>query len=230
MTHDWLPEGFENKDVTARGRVAGRVRERVQTRKRQVKILRGGITLTALALLIGAAPALWNTIREVPQAPAHQQVAQRDGANEATSPKGWSQRVNEPTTQRAQRDGANEATSPKGWSQRVNEPTIQRAQRDGANEATSQRANEGEDTPPSIPNPKSEIRNSSPDVTLAKSGHGVELAWTGNPKGEYVVYRCTSPKFDQCSIAGVVKGTRWMDSEPGSPIIIYYRVEPNAGG
>ena len=204
MTHDWLPEGFEHKDVTARGRVAGRVRERVQTRKRQVKILRGGITLTALALLIGAAPALWNTIREVPQAPAHQQVAQKDGANEATSPKGWSQRVNEPTTQRAQRDGANEATS--------------------------QRANQGEDTPPSIPNPKSEIRNASPDVTLAKSGHGVELAWTGNPKGEYVVYRCTSPKFDQCSIAGVVKGTRWMDSEPGSPIIIYYRVEPNAGG
>ena len=137
-------------------------------------------------------------------------------------------------------------------------------ERDGANEPTSQRANEGRYTDSEsasdvgatspvgaiagvaamadagatsrsrISSEPIRRQEAAPTVTLAKSGQGVELAWTGNPRGEYVVYRCTSPKFDprvgECSVAAVVKGTRWMDSEPGSRTITYYRVEPNAGG
>jgi hypothetical protein len=68
-------------------------------------------------------------------------------------------------------------------------------------------------------------KTAAPDLTLSKVDHLVEVAWQGDKNGEYVVYRCTSPKFDQCSLADRVKGTKWVDtaSEPG---IIYYRVEP----
>jgi hypothetical protein len=74
---------------------------------------------------------------------------------------------------------------------------------------------------PTMPAP----RATAPDLTLSKVDHLVEVAWQGNKNGEYVVYRCTSPKFDQCSLADRVKGTTWVDTanEPG---IIYYRVEP----
>lgn len=68
-------------------------------------------------------------------------------------------------------------------------------------------------------------KTAAPDLTLSKVDHLVEVAWQGNKNGEYVVYRCTSPKFDQCSLADRVKGTTWVDTanEPG---ITYYRVEP----
>jgi hypothetical protein len=68
----------------------------------------------------------------------------------------------------------------------------------------------------------------APGLTLSKVDHLVEVAWQGDKNGEYVVYRCTSPKFDQCSLADRVKGTTWVDTanEPG---IIYYMVEPTAG-
>jgi hypothetical protein len=68
-------------------------------------------------------------------------------------------------------------------------------------------------------------KTAAPDLTLSKVDHLVEVAWQGDKNGEYVVYRCTSPKFDQCSLADRVKGTTWVDTanEPG---IIYYRVEP----
>jgi hypothetical protein len=70
-------------------------------------------------------------------------------------------------------------------------------------------------------------KTAAPDLTLSKVDHLVEVAWQGNKNGEYVVYRCTSPKFDQCSLADRVKGTTWVDTanEPG---ITYYMVEPTA--
>ena len=56
MSSEWLPKGFETQDVAAPGRVAGRVAVRIEGHRRRVKILRGGMALTALALLLGAAP------------------------------------------------------------------------------------------------------------------------------------------------------------------------------
>ena len=69
----------------------------------------------------------------------------------------------------------------------------------------------------------------APDLTLSRVDHSVELKWQGDKSGEYVVYRCTSPLFDQCSLADKVKGTKWID-DSGGPGIIYYRVEPITGG
>lgn len=67
---------------------------------------------------------------------------------------------------------------------------------------------------------------STPDLTLSRVDHSVEVAWQGKKNGEYVVYRCTSPKFDQCSLADRVKGTKWVDSAPDANKITFYRVEP----
>jgi hypothetical protein len=76
------------------------------------------------------------------------------------------------------------------------------------------------------------LSQQSLDVSLEKAGQGVELAWRGNPSQEFVVYRCTSPKFDprfgECSVAGVVKGTRWVDSGKEAAPVVFYRVEPKA--
>jgi hypothetical protein len=71
-------------------------------------------------------------------------------------------------------------------------------------------------------------KTAAPDLTLSRVDHLVEVAWQGDKNGEYVIYRCTSPKFDQCSLADRVKGTTWVDTanEPG---ITYYMVEPTAG-
>ncbi len=69
----------------------------------------------------------------------------------------------------------------------------------------------------------------APDIALEKAAGGVELKWNGDPSGEYVIYRCTSPRFDRCNVAGVVKGTQWTDREAGSAPLVFYRVEPKTG-
>ncbi len=78
------------------------------------------------------------------------------------------------------------------------------------------------------PSPTGAIPAIAPPLVLSKVDHSVEVRWQGDKNGEYVVYRCTSPTFDQCSLADKVKGTKWVDAsdEPG---IIYYRVEPSTG-
>ena len=144
MTHGWLPEGFENQDVAAPGRVAGRVAVRIEGHRRRVKILRGGMALTALALLLGAAPALWKTLRETPSHPRARQVAQpaREGP---TTPRGHRKGM-EPTRQRANDPREMEPRSP-----RANEPTRERIPRPPYLQfATSQFA---------IPVPQFAIRN-----------------------------------------------------------------------
>lgn len=61
-------------------------------------------------------------------------------------------------------------------------------------------------------------------VTLAKKDGHIALNWPGRKNGEYVVYRCTSPRFDTCSIAEVVKGNQWVDREPLPAPVVFYRV------
>jgi hypothetical protein len=75
----------------------------------------------------------------------------------------------------------------------------------------------------------------SPDlpVTLAKVDHSVAVQWAGNPKDEFEVYRCESPTFEACSLAGRVQGTSWVDpglDGPGaSGTITFYKVVPRSG-
>ena len=67
------------------------------------------------------------------------------------------------------------------------------------------------------------------DVQVARHDKGVVVTWQGDPSGEYVVYRCTSPRFDACSPPGVVKGDRWVDREPSQNPIVFYKVEARTG-
>jgi hypothetical protein len=67
------------------------------------------------------------------------------------------------------------------------------------------------------------------DVQVAKHDKGVVVTWQGDPSGEYLVYRCTSPRFDTCSTADVVRGDRWVDREPSRAPIVFYKVEARTG-
>ena len=75
----------------------------------------------------------------------------------------------------------------------------------------------------------------SPDlpVTLAKVDHSVAIQWQGAENGEYEVYRCDTPTFEACSLAGTVQGTSWvdpgLDGGSGSATITYYKVVPRSG-
>jgi len=67
------------------------------------------------------------------------------------------------------------------------------------------------------------------DVQVTMHDQRIVVTWRGAPSGEYVVYRCTSPRFDACSTAGVVKGDRWVDREPSRAPIVFYKVEAHTG-
>ena len=77
--------------------------------------------------------------------------------------------------------------------------------------------------------PASSPSPSLPDISLTKKEGGVELKWSGASDREYVIYRCTSPRFDRCDVAGVVKGTEWTDREAGAAPLVFYKVEPKSG-
>lgn len=74
---------------------------------------------------------------------------------------------------------------------------------------------------PPAPNPQSPTQ-----IDLAKSGTGVRLAWEGDADAQYVIYRCTSPRFDTCTVAGEVRGTQWVDREANTAPLVFYKVEP----
>jgi len=155
------------------------------------------MALTALALILGAAPALWRSFREAPQ-PTPQQVAQL--------------KVEKPTW-------APEASAAPGSAPSPYLPT-------------SPSPHPSSPHLPIAPSPHLAVPGTKDvvDVTvgLSKAGKNVELAWTGSPQKEYVVYRCTSPKFDQCSVAGTVKGNQWNDTGSDSAPVVFYKVEPKA--
>ena len=70
-------------------------------------------------------------------------------------------------------------------------------------------------------------------ISLARVDHSVALKWKAKPGEKYEVYRCTSPKFDRCSLAAVVSGDRWVDVDDGGAKVVYYKVvgcEPKKGG
>ncbi len=62
-------------------------------------------------------------------------------------------------------------------------------------------------------------------LSVVKAGGTVILRWNGSSDAEYKVFRCSSPRFDECSLSGRVKGTNWLDTTPEDGKITYYRVE-----
>jgi len=77
----------------------------------------------------------------------------------------------------------------------------------------------------SVPSPLAP-RPSTTDLSLSRVDHSVAITWEGNPDAEYVVYRCSSPRFDSCALADRVKGTQWVDPAQDSGTITFYKVEP----
>ncbi|MFB3851564.1 MAG: hypothetical protein ACE14Q_06545 [Acidobacteriota bacterium] len=65
---------------------------------------------------------------------------------------------------------------------------------------------------------------STTPIKFQKVDHSLEISWEG--EGEFIIYKCDSPKFDKCSVADVVEGNRYLDKDDNSATIIYYRVEP----
>lgn len=63
---------------------------------------------------------------------------------------------------------------------------------------------------------------------LRKVGGAVVVTWSGDPQGEYVVYKCESPAFDACSRKAEVKGTSWSDGEMDKSPVVFYKVERKA--
>lgn len=74
--------------------------------------------------------------------------------------------------------------------------------------------------------PASPADSSGLPITIAKVDESVALSWEGKPEGEFVVYRCDSPRFDSCALVDEVRGTQWLDGDSQSGTITYYRVEP----
>ena len=114
-------------------------------------------------------------------------------------------------------------------------PTLPSPERGGEIISPSyQEGNEGRfpiEGNPSQPPLKGEEIQSSPlkgeeSVTpkLQKVDDSLEITWQG--EGEFLVYKCESPKFDTCSFVKVVKGNKFLDKNEGSGKIVFYRIEP----
>lgn len=92
--------------------------------------------------------------------------------------------------------------------------------------------------PPPAPPAKALRRQAGPppaprrpaEVTpiLRKEGGAVVVTWSGDPQGEYVVYKCVSPAFDACTRKAEVKGTAWSDGEMDNSPVVFYKVERKA--
>jgi len=100
--------------------------------------------------------------------------------------------------------------------------------------AAPQSASQAGQTSPSVATQQNEAakpasKQAPVDVQVAKHDKGVVVTWQGDPSGEYLVYRCTSPRFDTCSTASVVRGDRWVDREPSRAPIVFYKVEARTG-
>jgi len=62
-------------------------------------------------------------------------------------------------------------------------------------------------------------------IDMRAEGGTVRLAWTDGRGKPYRVYKSTDPRQLGWGPAQEVKGTQWVDSEPDSAPIVYYRVE-----
>ncbi len=198
MATEWLPEGFENRDASAPGRMAQRVRTRVAVHQRRARMVRrASLSALSVVALLGLAHLLPRLLpgKKAPSAQPPVQAARLQ------TPPGWT-----PEAVGAAHRGRPESTTV--------ESAVGAAHR-GRPDFAGGRAE--------APSPTTSL-----PVTLGKDGQNVELAWKGNPGEEYVIYRCTSPRFDQCGVAGVVKGTKWTDTGKEQAPVVFYKVEPKA--
>ena len=70
----------------------------------------------------------------------------------------------------------------------------------------------------------------SPSQTPARldmqvEANGVRLAWTDGRGRAYKVYKTTDPRLLGTGKGTVVQGNQWLDKEPDSSPVVFYRVE-----
>lgn len=72
-----------------------------------------------------------------------------------------------------------------------------------------------------------EVPESTPvtRVEMALRSGAVHIAWSNGDKDSYTVYKSSDPQGLQGSEAHVVRGHDWVDSDPESSPIVYYRIE-----
>ena len=79
---------------------------------------------------------------------------------------------------------------------------------------------------------KTKVKDALP-VSVVKLDHSVAIEWNGDNSEEYEVYRCSTPKFETCSLVDEVRGTSWvdrgLDTLSNASTIVYYQVVPRTG-
>lgn len=62
-------------------------------------------------------------------------------------------------------------------------------------------------------------------LDMQVEGDGVRVAWSNGHNRTYKVFKTSNPRLLGSGPAQVVKGHEWVDREPESSTIVYYRVE-----
>ena len=62
-------------------------------------------------------------------------------------------------------------------------------------------------------------------LDMQVEGDGVKVAWSNGHNRTYRVYKTTDPRLLGSGSGQVVRGHEWVDRNPGSAAIVYYRVE-----
>ena len=62
-------------------------------------------------------------------------------------------------------------------------------------------------------------------LDMQLQGDGVKVAWSNGHNRTYKVYKTTDPRLLGSGRGQVVRGHEWVDRDPGSAAIVYYRVE-----
>ena len=62
-------------------------------------------------------------------------------------------------------------------------------------------------------------------LDMQLDGNDVKVAWSNGHNRTYRVYKTTDPRLLGSGSGQVVRGHEWVDRDPGSATIVYYRVE-----
>ena len=62
-------------------------------------------------------------------------------------------------------------------------------------------------------------------LDMQVEGCEVRVAWSNGHNRSYKVYKTSDPRLLGSGAAQVVRGHEWVDRDPGSATIVYYRVE-----
>lgn len=68
-------------------------------------------------------------------------------------------------------------------------------------------------------------RESAVKVEVESHGSAVLLAWTDGSRDSYTVYKTSDPRNLRRAEVHRVKGNSWVDENPGSSQVVFYRIE-----